>query len=678
MKIWNGFTGVIKDQNGNEVLFLEPKTSDSLGMCWELFEAEGVTACRVSALCSVGLDGARSISLRPALTCTDADYLAIVNHSPFWCSPAFGGRFSELPHDEKPTQMLLVCRDGIWSCVLPVCDDTYKTVIYGSEDGFEFCIYNNCAGLRECREQLAFVCCEDSDPYKAIRRCTKAAAVLLDCGLRMREERKYPEFFEYLGWCSWDALQIRVSHEGLLEKVREFREKRVPIGFAIIDDMWADCPHLEEIPADADFRSMVHEMHQSQMRSFQGSPRRFPKGMKAAVEDVKAMGIPRVGIWFPTTGYWNAFDPDGEAKEWMEYLTQDRKGRLVPDPTPEKVFGLYDILCSRIRSWGCDFVKIDNQSFHGYFRGIKPIGKTARAFQTAIDSTVGSNFNGAMINCMGMTSECMFNRRSSAVSRCSDDFMPESREWFAKNILQCAYTGLLQGQYYVNDWDMWWTDDEQAKKNSLCRAISGGPIYVSDKIGRTNAEILYPLAFADGRILRPDESATPTADCLIGNPTGTGKIFKIRNRVGGSGIAAVFNIDAQNHAVSGTLSPTETGVCDGDYAYYEYFTGEAGILHKGERLEISLENNDTFRLYTFVPYQKGRPAVMGRLDKYIGVKAVVAENARSLTLYEGGRIGFVSETPISLEADGKQLAVEQNGCLQWVTVDADTKVLYYR
>jgi hypothetical protein len=271
----------------------------------------------------------------------------------------------------------------------------------------------------------------------------------------------------------------------------------------------------------------------------------------------------------------------------------------------------------------------------------------------------------------------MFNRRSSAVSRCSDDFMPESREWFAKNILQCAYNGLLQGQYYVNDWDMWWTDDEQAKKNSLCRAISGGPIYVSDKIGRTNAEILYPLAFADGRILRPDESATPTADCLIGNPTGTGKIFKIRNRVGKSGLAAVFNIDAQNRAVSGTLSPTETGVCDGDYAYYEYFTGEAGILHAGERLEISLENNDTFRLYTFVPYQKGRPAVIGLLDKYVGIGAVLDTDGRSVTLREGGRVGFVAETPMKAEANGVSLAVKCDGLLQWVTVDRETTRIYF-
>jgi len=212
----------------------------------------------------------------------------------------------------------------------------------------------------------------------------------------------------------------------------------------------------------------------------------------------------------------------------------------------------------------------------------------------------------------------MFNR-TSAVSRCSDDFIPESREWFAKNILQCSFNGLLQGQFYVNDWDMWWTDDEQAVKNSLCRAISGGPIYVSDKIGRTNPEILKPLCLEDGRIIRPDESATPTADCLMQNPTTTDKIFKIRNRIGENGVCAVFNINAENKPVSGTLTPTELGISDGDYVYYEYFTGQTGVLKMGEKLNITLTNNDDFRLYSFALKKGDSDEYTGRKDLFMGV-----------------------------------------------------------
>ena len=56
------------------------------------------------------------------------------------------------------------------------------------------------------------------------------------------------------------------------------------------------------------------------------------------------------------------------------------------------------------------------------------------------------------------------------------------------------------------------------------------------------------------------------------------KIFKIRNKRGNATLAAVFNIDAENRAVSGTLSAAETGQPnDQDCVWYEFFTGSCGI-----------------------------------------------------------------------------------------------------
>ena len=121
------------------------------------------------------------------------------------------------------------------------------------------------------------------------------AAELLGNGLKLRRQRKMPEIFEYLGWCSWDALQIRVSHQGLLEKAKEFKEKKIPVHFAIIDDMWANVPNLVGLPADISFGEMVGEMHKSKLACFEGDHNRFPKGMKAAIDDLKQAGIPKVG-----------------------------------------------------------------------------------------------------------------------------------------------------------------------------------------------------------------------------------------------------------------------------------------------------------------------------------------------------------------------------------------------
>ena len=551
-----------------------------------------------------------------------SEYVAIENHSPFWCRPFWGGSLSELP---EKTQALLIKRGERYSYYLPVCDSVFKTLIRGCEGGFEFYTFSNCETVTECDRQLAYVFMEGADPHVLVKNAARAVCRLLDNGLKLRDEKSVPEVFNYLGWCSWDALQIRVNHEGLLEKVREFKEKNVPVHFAIIDDMWADVPNLNEIPADADFGKMVGMMHAGKMRSFAGDSKRFPKGMAATIADMKAEGIKEVGVWFPTTGYWAGLASNGyEAERQRDNTVTLSNGQIIVAPEEEKAARYFDDLCSRAKEWGGDFVKIDNQGFHQRYENIAPVGVSARAIQKGIDTAAEKHFDGALINCMGMPSECMFNR-TSVVSRCSDDFIPESREWFAKNVLQCAYNGLLQGQFYVNDWDMWWTDDEQAVKNSLCRAISGGPIYVSDKIGRTDPEILKPLCLENGRILRPDESATPTADCLMINPTTTDKIFKIRNRIGKNGVCAVFNINAENKPVSGTLASAELGIEEGDYAYYEYFSKTAGVLKCGEKLNVFLENNDEFRLYTFVSYVEGIEPDFGRTDLFMGVALANAE-----------------------------------------------------
>jgi hypothetical protein len=174
----------------------------------------------------------------------------------------------------------------------------------------------------------------------------------------------------------------------------------------------------------------------------------------------------------------------------------------------------------------------------------------------------------------------------------------------------------------------------------LCRAISGGPIYVSDKIGRTNPEILKPLCLEDGRILRPDESATPTVDCLTANPTKTDRIFKIRNRMGENGLCAVFNINAEHQPVHGTLASDETGIVNGDSVYYEYFTKSFGLLKAGEKLNITLENNDDFRLYTFIPYRGEVEVCIGRTDLYMGIGCKVGEKVGYVSVGEEGALSL--------------------------------------
>ncbi|MBO5271079.1 MAG: hypothetical protein J6B77_09850 [Clostridia bacterium] len=629
---------------------------------------DGGYAYYVSASFPEGFSAPCAVSFSPCLPDT-SDFLAINAHSDYWSRPFWGNSLSELP---RRIQELLI-RDGDrYLCLLPVVDDTYKSLFRGCDGGFECYLYANVDGMTECDNQLSFLCLEGSDPQALLRKTAESAARLLGTGMKMREEREVSPIFEYLGWCSWDALQTRINHADMVKKAEEFREKGVPVGFAIYDDMWADAPLLAYIEDSMTRRETFRTMHASTLRSFEGDPKRFPKGMKAAVDDLRAAGIPYIGVWFPTTGYWAGLQPGGEIADELRDVTvlTEEKRQIIAAPEEGKAAVYFDTLCRRAKEWGADFVKIDNQGYHTRYVNLAPIGQSARAIQHAIDGAAAEHFGGALINCMGMPSECMYNRRDSAVSRCSDDFQPESREWFAKNILQCAYNGLLQGQYYVNDWDMWWTDDEQAQKNSLCRAISGGPIYVSDKIGRTRPEVLRPLILKDGHVLRPCDSARPTADCLMENPTTSGKVFKIYNRIGRGTVAAVFNIDAENRALSGVLRPSDTGLPAGTYVYYEHFSGACGECTADGAIEVTLAHNDEFRLYTFLP--KGeRFTVIGRTDLYMGAKAVVSLAGDRVTLAEGGDTAVYSDAPVTVFAGGQEIPAIRTGRLTRFSLASD-------
>jgi raffinose synthase len=583
-----------------------------------------------------------------------------------WCRPYFGIDISKIPNN---TQALLYQKkDGKYGFILPIVDEIYKATLRGSEAGMEVCLMSNCDSLNSC-ETLAFICGEGDEPYKLMNDCARLSMKLLNNGASVRSERRYPEIFEHLGWCSWDAMEIRVSTAGLVEKCEEIKQKNIPIKWAIIDDMWAECDKLRDIPDDLTRETgMFKVMHSSKLRSFEADPKRFPAGLRDCIEKMKSYGL-KIGMWHPIGGYWSGIDPDSElSKKYADLFITLPDGLLIPSIELDKLYTFYNEFHTFLKECGADFVKIDNQgSIINRYKNICPIGKAARTVQRAISSSVGANFDNDIINCMGMANENMFNRPAGMVSRCSGDFQPENRAWFIRHILACSYNSLIQGMFYQSDWDMWWTDDEQAKKNSVLRAISGGPIYVSDKIGRTRPEILEPLCYSDGRILRCADPAVPTVDCLVTDPETSGKIFKVRNTYNRSGVIAAFNLDKENKPVTGQISALDIGMDFDEYAVYEHFSGEVSIIHAGESLDVTLYDHDDFRLYTIVPFSDGI-AVLGLIDKFNSPLAVLSGFAGVYTLYEGGKFAFISadDKAFTVTSESGTYIPEKNGVLYTV------------
>ncbi len=575
------------------------------------------------------------------------EWMADFKYCEFWCMPEFGTALSEIPDE---TQGLVYKKyNGLYGVILPVVSKEYKCVLCGNNDESVLAkLFSWYEGINRINA-LAFMCAEGENPYELLKKCAKKGAELLNNGLRIREERRYPEIFEYLGWCSWDAFEIRVCEDDLLKKCEEFKSKNIPVKWAIIDDMWAVVRDFYNIEY-TEREEMFELMHASKLYAFTADPYRFPNGLKHCIDGIKDYGI-KVGMWHPTTGYWRGIDPEGPIfREHKDCLTRAYEGIFVHSYELEKAYKYYNAIHDYFRESGAEFVKIDNQSrMANCYKGQTTIGQAARSYHKAMEASVGEHFDNCMINCMGMASEDMWNRSVSPISRCSDDFKPENREWFAKHITQCAFNSLIQGQFYYCDWDMWWTDDSQATKNSVLRAISGGPIYVSDMLDRSREEILKPLAFDDGKILKCDKPCMPTKDCLTEDPVKSGKIFKVQNTCNNSGIIAVFHLDENKRTVKGTISPMDAEGIDGEeFAVYEHFSREVKILKKNERFDLELESADDFKLYIIVPIVDGF-APIGRVDKFISPASIKSVVGGNIELVENGEYAYIENGKLVID-----------------------------
>ena len=272
-----------------------------------------------------------------------------------------------------------------------------------------------------------------------------------------------------------------------------------------------------------------------------------------------------------------------------------------------------------------------------YAKLVKPIGTAAKNLHNAIENVAFKYYNGALINCMGMAIENFWHREDSAVCRFSGDFQPENRDWFVKHIIQCSYNSVVQGTVYVGDWDMWWSDDNQAKLNALIHSMSGGPIYISDKLNRSVKDTIMPTIYSDGKIIRMNTPAKPTVDCLFSDPRTGQSAYKLFNRHYGSGVLAVFNLTESQSAVTTTIGAKDMLLDQNkEYSVYDWRNMSAVQISGNDSFEISVSNLDDYRLYIFTPIENDI-AVIGLCEKYMSVATYSFNNGR-LKVFDDGEV----------------------------------------
>jgi hypothetical protein len=551
---------------------------------------------------------------------------ALYLFSDWWTRPAFVERFEDIP---PRTQVLLLKNEAGFACLVPMVGRDWKaTVNGGTEEALCLELSAGVGGYLSVEEPL-YVLAEGESILEAIHRAFSWLAK--EKGIPLRSQRRIPEQFRSLGWCSWNAFYTDVDEAGLKQKAAELAEKSVPVRWMIIDDGWMST-------------------EDTFLTGYAPDRKKFPRGFSQMVEDIRSSStVETFGVWHALGGYWSGVRKGSDlARQEEAHLTACVNGLLVPSPDQGADF--YRHWYQLLRQEGIEFVKVDGQSAAArYFENTLPIASAARGLNEALESGA-SVLDNSILNCMGMAMETVLARPASAVSRNSDDFFPDREGSFAEHLLENAYNALYHDELYCCDWDMFWTCHPDGHKHSLLRAISGGPVYFSDRVGETNPAVLRPLTYLDGSLPMMIRSAKPTEDCVFSDPL-KGGVLKLHNaaRWGSTtaGGIAVFNLTQEQQPFS--FSPCDIPELEKAERYwvYDWFGRCVRCVENGKRFEGTIEAQG-FHWYVVLP-QRESLSCLGLSEKYVGFTAVEstldAGESTIVVLRECGSISWLSLRP---------------------------------
>ncbi|MDQ8182552.1 Sip1-related alpha-galactosidase [Pelagicoccus sp. SDUM812005] len=591
--------------------------------------------------------------------------LAIARSGPFWFEPFFAKQPAKLGELAEIALLLWETAHQGFVALLPLASSLGRAKLSADANGLS-ARWIPCSASSPASSEHAFALGCHSHPREAIALAVAAAQKELGTFL-LREEKPEPRFIDRLGWCTWDAFYQDVSEKGILEGLEKLKSGGIAPGFLIIDDGW-------------------QKTERFRMVDFATDEGKFPQGLGAVIEAAKRdYGIERVGVWHALQGYWQGVDPQGPLSQAFSILAcPDASGtfddwpeqfatqlRHLVDPT--EIAQFYDAFYQWLKSQGVDFVKVDNQAMIEQFAGERlPRVSTQLSYQAALQGASQRHFQDSPLHCMCNVSEILLNLSQGNLWRNTDDFFPLKPDAYQADFVTWnAYNSLLSSHFAIPDWDMFQSKAEHAPFHAAARAISGGPIYLSDKPGEHDFELIHSVSLPDGTVPRWPQPAGLPVDRLLEDPRQGSRLLKIANyKTPTLGAIAMFNVspatapDGQATSLSDTFSPADIPSLTGErFAVFDSQSESLQLLDRDASATVTLAPLQATTL-TLASLQNG-VAALGATELLNGGAVLVSagwqEAGKFVSCYEAGgtRVGFYSETPpLRATANGNPAEIE--------------------
>ncbi|KAI0023720.1 glycoside hydrolase family 36 protein [Xylariomycetidae sp. FL0641] len=303
----------------------------------------------------------------------------------------------------------------------------------------------------------------------------------------------YENWYDGLGYCTWNALGQKLTEEKLLHAVESLAANDIRINSFIIDDNWQDI----------DYKGS--NQYQHGWKSFEAEPNAFPRGLKHTISQIRSKHstIEHVAVWHALLGYWGGISLEGELAKRYRTIELEREDAHNDGPmsvvASEDVGKFYDDFYRFLSECGIDGVKADVQYMMDTWVSSKHRRELTNEYLDSWSISSLRHFSVKVISCMSQAPQVLFHQqlprnKPAMLVRNSDDFYPEVPASHPWHLWANAHnTVLTQHLNILPDWDMFQTDHEFAGFHAAARCISGGPIYITDIPGHHNINLINQM-----------------------------------------------------------------------------------------------------------------------------------------------------------------------------------------
>lgn len=527
-------------------------------------------------------------------------------------------RYPGIPSNAAPSTLgdalLLEQTNGEYLFAKSVAGNNSLSWLQVNDNG-SITLYVSTLGKDNLKSQVPLLLIrQGEDIYSTIRQAYQELMKNTEVAdLKSRTSKEYLEAFHYLGWCTWEHYHDDINESKIVNDMKMIETSGIPIRYILIDD-----GHLAN--------------KSRQLTSLIPDKLRFPSGWKNIMSYKKENKIKWIGLWYSLSGYWMGLSPENEFPQAIRQTLYKHGNCLLPGKDSTRIRSFYHYYVSTLKGEGFDFLKVDNQAFTlplymGGNESIRQATDCNRSLETEMYQQ-----NMGLMNCMAQNVINTDHTLYSNSTRVSIDYKKYDKDMAKSHLFQSYTNTLLLGQTVWPDHDMFHSCDTVCGAlMARSKAISGGPVYLSDAPKDFIKENIFPLIDEQGKLFRPEAPAIPMPESVLTNPLWSGKAYRVAAPSGNEAMTLIcynLNVSPQHQQVRATIRKEDYHLRN-SFEKTSAASEERVLLYNWESQDAEeLSDSATFvltgftdKLFHLCPIQKGW-AVIGIQEKYLSPATV--------------------------------------------------------